>query len=83
MNKQQLAEILKYSHPKELYIVDWKNKLLVLKCPFKVMAKGSVGQINKSEIVKVDEIKVTMQLITVYVIDRQAYFYYHFEILHK
>tara|TARA_R110002072_G_scaffold7503_2_gene40971 strand:+ start:767176 stop:767427 length:252 start_codon:yes stop_codon:yes gene_type:complete len=81
MNKQQLADILRYSHPKELFIVDWENKLVVLKCPFKVMAKGNVGQINKSEIVEVDEIKVTMQLITVYVIEGQAYFYYHFEIL--
>ena len=81
MNKQQLAEILKYSHPKELYIVDWENKLVVLKCPFKVMAKDSVGQIKRNEIVEVDEIKVTMKLITVFVIVGQAYFYYHFEII--
>lgn len=80
MNKQQLAEILKYSHPKELYIVDWENKLVVLKCPFKVMAKDNVGLIKRNEIVEVDEIKVTMKLITVYVIEGQAYFYYHFEI---
>tara|TARA_B100001146_G_scaffold225178_2_gene247304 strand:+ start:24618 stop:24869 length:252 start_codon:yes stop_codon:yes gene_type:complete len=80
MNKQQLADILKYSHPKELYIVDWENKLVVLTCPFKVIAKGNVGRINKSEIVEVDEIKVTMRLTTVYVIEGQAYFYYHFDI---
>jgi|TARA_R110002020_G_scaffold103640_3_gene242856 hypothetical protein len=83
MNKQQLADILRYSHPRELFIVDWKNRLVVLKCPFKVMAKVSVGRINKSEIVEVDEIKVTMRLITVYVIEGQAYFFYHFDILNK
>ena len=81
MTKKQLEDILRYSHPKELYVVDWKNKFVVLKCPFKVMAKNNVGQINRCEIVKVDEIKVTMKLITVYVIEGQAYFYYHFDIL--
>ncbi len=81
MNKQQLAEILKYSHPKELYIVDLENKLIVLKCPFKVVAKNNVGQVKRNEIVEVDEIKVTMKLITVYLIEGQAYFYYHFEIM--
>lgn len=81
MTKSELEEILRYSHPKQLYIVDWKNRLVVLKCPFKVLVKRSVGQLKKRDIVEVDQVKVTMELITVYVIGNQVYFYYYFEIL--
>lgn len=81
MTRAELAEILKYSHPKELYIIDWKNRLVVLRCPFKVMVKKDIGYLKKHEIVKVDSVKVTLELITVYVVEEQLYFYYHFEIL--
>lgn len=81
MTKKQLEDILRYSHPRELYVVDWKNRLVVLRCPFKVMVREDIGKLKRHEIVSVDQVKVTMELITVYVVEGQAYFYYHFEIL--
>ena len=81
MNKKQLAELLKHSHPKELYIVDWRNKLLILRCPFRASVKDDIGNLKAREIIYVDEIKVTLELITVFVVKKKAYFYYHFEIL--
>lgn len=81
MNKKQIAYILKYSHPKQLYVVTHNNLLLKLNCPFKVQLKSDVGYLNKKEVVIVDEVKVTSDLITVFVINTKAYFYYHFDII--
>ena len=81
MNKQDLAEQLKYSSSQWLYVVTWNNILKQLFCPFKVAVLKPVGTLKKGEVVMVDAIKVTMELKTVFVINGNAYFYYHFEIL--
>lgn len=81
MNKKQIAYILKYSHPKQLYVVTHSNSLLKLNCPFKVQLIVSVGGLEKDTIVFVDEVKVTSDLTTVFVVGGKAYFYYHFDIL--
>jgi hypothetical protein len=81
MNERELAELLKYSSPKELYIVTWFNELVLLKCPFEVIAEVDVGRLKKGEVVMVDEVKVTYELITVFVIGGNAYLYYYLSIL--
>ena len=81
MNEKHIARILKYSDPKSLYVVDWRNKLLLLRCPIKALVKEDIGHLKARELVFIDEIKVTMELITVFVVKNRAYFYYHFEIL--
>ena len=81
MNKQDLAEQLKYSSSQWLYIVTWNNMLKKLFTPFKVAVINTIGQLSKGQIVWVEQVKVTMQLKTVFVIDGSAYFYYHFDIL--
>ncbi|HNP31798.1 MAG TPA: hypothetical protein PKN96_00745 [Flavobacterium sp.] len=81
MNKKQLAEILKYCSPKILYIVTWNNLLKKLFCPFKVRVLNPVGELREGEIVWVEEIKVTPELKTIFVIKGQAYYYYHFDII--
>lgn len=81
MNEKQLAELLKYSNSKELFIVNYNNLLKQLLCPFKVKVLHSISDLKKGQIVLVDEVKITMELKTVYIINGQAYYYYHFEIL--
>ena len=81
MNKQELAEQLKYSSSEYLYIVTWNNMLKQLFCPFRVAALASIGMLNKGQIVWVEQVKVTMELKTVFVIEGSAYYYYHFDIL--
>ena len=81
MSNQELAELLKYSNPKEIYVVTWNNRLLLLKCPFRVEVITNVGLLLKGEIVLVTEIKVTKDIKTVFIIERNAYYYYHFAIL--
>lgn len=83
MNENELAELLKYSNSKELYIIDFNNLLKLLFCPFKVRVKHDIGGLKSNQIVWVDEIKITDKLTTVYVVQGQAYYYNHFEILDK
>lgn len=81
MDKKELQDLLKYSSPRELYVVTWNNLLKRLFCPFKVKVLNDVGELHKGEIKDVDGVKVTLELKTVYVINGRNYFYYHFEII--
>lgn len=81
MNKNQLAEILKYCSPKVLYVVTFNNLLKRLLCPFPVRVLNPVGELRKGEIFFVDEVKVTMELKTIFIIKGNAYYYYHFDII--
>ena len=81
MNKQDLAEQLKYSSSEWLYVVTWNNLLKQLFTPFRVAVLKSVGSLREGQIVWVEAVKVTMQLKTVFVIDGNAYYYYYFEII--
>ena len=81
MTKKELAELLKYSSPREIYVITWNNILKRLFCPFEVEVVQDIGTLKKGQIVYVDEIKVTIELKTVFIIDTKAYYYYHFEIV--
>jgi len=81
MDEEQLVELLRYSSPKELYIIAWNDLLKVLFCPFKVEVLCSVGHLKKGKIVWVEEVKITRELVTVYVICAEAYYYYYFDIV--
>ncbi|GHC46728.1 hypothetical protein [Ulvibacter litoralis] len=81
MKKNDLAEQLKYSSSEWLYVVTWNNLLKQLFCPFKASVSHPVGTLTKGQIVKVEAIKVTLELKTVFIIKDKAYYYYHFEIM--
>lgn len=81
MNDKELAGLLKYSHPKQLYIVTWNNVLKLLFCPFKVQVLKDIGTLRKDKIVWVEKVKVTSDLKTVYIVEGKNYYYHHFNIL--
>ena len=81
MTKKELAELLKYSSPKELWVITFNNFLKRLICPFKVKVLQDVGLLKRGQIVLVSQVKVTSELKTVYLINEQAYYYYHFDII--
>lgn len=80
LNKRQLAFVLKYSSPKTILIIDAYGLLKQLETPFKVVAKRSVGNLSKGQIVLVSGVKVTDRLITIYLIGDKQYYYYYFDI---
>ena len=81
MNDKELTELLKYISPFEIYIVNRENELECLKCPFKVKVKYNIGVLVKDEIVLVNKVKITKDLISVYVIRNQSYYCYHFVLI--
>ena len=81
MNKQDLTEQLKYSSSEWIYVVTEKNLLKQLFTPFRVAVLKPVGLLTKGQVVWVEQVKVTMDLKTVFVIDGSAYYFYYFDIL--
>ncbi|MEH6770053.1 hypothetical protein [Maribacter arcticus] len=81
MTDKQLSEILKYSSPSELYIVTWNNLLKLLITPFKVRVLVDLEGFGLGEVAWVDEVKVTIELKTVFIIKGRAYNYHYFDIL--
>lgn len=81
MDKEDLAEQLKYSSSEWLYVVTRNNILKQLFCPFRVAVLKPVGELVEGQIVWVQAVKVTLCLKTVFIIDGSAYYYYHFNIL--
>ncbi|MCW5518490.1 hypothetical protein J1N09_01475 [Aureitalea sp. L0-47] len=81
MDNRDLAEQLKYSSSKWLYIVAWNNLLKQLFCPFPAAVLSDIGPLHKGQIVLVEEVKVTAKLLTVFIVQGSAYYYYHFDIL--
>ena len=81
MTKKELAELLKYSSPQEIYVITWKNTFIKLYCPFEVKVLQDIGTLKTGQFVFVEEIKVTIELKTVFIIDTKAYYYYHFDIV--
>ncbi len=81
MNDNELAELLKTSSPKKLYIVNGKGKLKEINCPFKVIVLVDIAKLKKGQTVWVDEIRVTYELVTVYFIQGQLFYYHYFNII--
>lgn len=81
MEDHELADVLQYSSPKELYVITYYNKLKLISCPFRVKVLANVGMLRKEQFVWVTEVKVTTELKTVFIIDGNAYYYYHFDII--
>lgn len=81
MDSNELAEQLKYSSSDCLLIVTWENQLKKLYTPFKVYVLITIGSLSKGEVVLVTQVKVTKRLIIIFIIDGNAYYYYHFDIL--
>ena len=81
MKNRELAELLKYSSPNNILVIDWTNRLIELYCPFKVQIKQDVGDLKQGELEVVSLVKLATNFKTVFIIDNKAYFYFHFDIL--
>lgn len=81
MEDHELAGILQYSSPKELYVITYNNALKLLFCPFRVKVLSHVGLLCKGQLVWVTEVKVTTELKTIFIINGHAYHYYSFDII--
>jgi hypothetical protein len=78
MDINELAKVLMYCSSDSIYVVTWDNLLKQVFTPFKTVVLSDVGQLSKGEIVWVEQVKVTIQLKTVFIVDSKAYYHFHF-----
>jgi hypothetical protein len=81
MDINELAEALMYSSSDSIYVVTWDNVLKQVFTPFKTIVLSDVGQLSKGEIVWVEQVRVTVQLRTVFIVNTKAYYHYHFSLI--
>jgi hypothetical protein len=81
MNNSLLAYLLKYSNPNSMLVVTNRNNLIELKCPFTVKVVKSVGDFKLNEFKTVEELKVSTNLKLVFIIEKEPFFYYYFDII--
>lgn len=81
MNKKHLAELLKYASPYSILVVTYYDKIMELNCPFRVMVRYNIGVLQKGSNQKVVMVKLSTNLKTVFIIDGNAYYYHHFDII--
>ena len=81
MNEKQMAELLKYASPYSILVVNYLNKIIELKVPFRVQLKNDVGNLAKGKIEEVELVKLSTNLKTVFIVKEEAYYYYHFNII--
>jgi hypothetical protein len=73
--------LLKYSSPFSILVVTYEDKLIELKCPFKVEVIKSVKNMMSSQVKEVAEIKLSTNNKLVYIIEDKPYYYNYFTIL--
>ena len=81
MNRENLVELLRYSSPYSILIVNYRNEIMELHCPFKVQVKEDVGDLIRGKILEVSMVKLSYELKTVYVIKNNPFYFWHFYIL--
>ena len=81
MDNKKLAELLKYASPYSILVVTYRNKIIELKVPFRVLLKNDVGNLVKGKIEEVELVKLSTNLKTVFIINEEAYYYHWFNIL--
>ncbi|WP_369013380.1 hypothetical protein [Flavobacterium anhuiense] len=81
MTKKGLAELLKYSSPQEIYVITHYNVLKRIFCPFQVLILQEIGELQKGQVAFVTEVKVTLGIKTVFIINNEAYYYSYFDII--
>lgn len=81
MKKEELAELLKYSSPWIIWVVTFDDRLIELKCPFKVVCRTDLGSLKSASQYSVSYVKFSTDLKIVFMINGSPYYYYHFDIL--
>jgi hypothetical protein len=80
-NKRILAAINEHCRPDSLLIIDKTGKLRRLYCPFKVITNYTFSLYKVGRIVDVQAVKITPDLLMVYVVGQVAYPYYLFRVI--
>lgn len=81
MAKKGIYELLKYSSPYSILVVDEKQKLREVFCPFKVKSIQTFDKLLEGEMLLVDKVKLSSELKVIYQIRGRYFHYHHFAII--
>lgn len=80
-NRELILELFKIVSTTSILVVDAKGDLKRLHCPFKVVAiVDSPPQITVGAFYMVDSVKMTLDLLEVYIIEGKGYYIWYFKI---
>lgn len=80
-NNKIIAELNNYCEPNSLLVIDKDGKLRRLYCPFKVITLCTFHIYSSNVTLQVSAVKITLELLLVYVVEGVAYPYYLFKIV--
>ncbi len=80
-NREYILELFKIVGTTSILVVDRKGILKRIYCPFKVIAIKDLPPIRKGAVYKVDAVKMTIDLMEVYIIDGKGFYVWLFKIL--
>jgi hypothetical protein len=81
MNANEYGFLLRYSSSNSILVVTFENKLIELKCPFRVSVVKSVNKMMVKQIKEVTQVKLSTNGKIVYIIEDEPYYYNHFTIV--
>jgi len=61
-----------------ILVINPEGRLERIYCPFKVEVIKDVAELNKGQIKAVDTIKMSLELVEVYVIESKGYYWFNF-----
>jgi hypothetical protein len=79
--RKYIEEIFRYCRTDSFMVINERNQLEELACPFAVVTIRPVGEFHKGAICIVSEIKMDLNLLDVYIIRNKAYYYFNFKLV--
>lgn len=76
-----IEEIFKVCNTNSILIINKKGQLERINCPFLVRVIISVPPLKVGDVESVTEVKLSMELIDVYIIKGKAYYHFNFSII--
>ncbi len=79
--KKYIKEIFKHCSIDSILIINHMGRLERLYCPFYVRVIVDVHPLKKGSVKSVKAVKMSIELIDVYIIESKAYYFFNFRIL--
>lgn len=77
-NKKYIKELFEIVSSDSILIIDKDNQLIRLNVPFTVLVAFKVPGLSLGDIKSVTAIRMSIDLINVYIVDNKPYYHYNF-----
>lgn len=81
--KKYISDIFKHCKSDSILIINRIGQLERLYCPFYVLVVVDVHILKKGSVKAVKAVKMSLELIDVYIIESKAYYHYNFLLLDR